>query len=131
MEELDRALLIAGVGIGVVFLSLVLLALILQGLNRFVVKRGASPDEEAPNVERGDKAPDGDGMAARAEKEQAAAIAVALALAEEGGKAWALGSPVEGPKPTPWKLHGLQEQMRSRHFGRGPGPRSSGSRRDQ
>ena len=142
MEELNDALIIAGKGIGIVFLSLSLLVLLLLVLGRIGRRKEASTPGETTPPEGGEMTaeelqpkqatpsetaagPDGTtGEASIAELEEVAVAAAALAVAwnlwpEPNGHAGstqvtpARMAPVREGAARPWRAQGRQELMQS------------------
>ncbi len=107
MTDWGEAFAIAGTGIGLVFLTIVVFTFVMMGLTRLFPGEDTETPQPAPEPEVGD--------GPQADRRLAAAMAVGLALAIQSKGDIQPGRPT-GPssKPSAWKLHGREELMRSR-----------------
>lgn len=106
MSVISQALWITGLGMGLVFAALVLLAGLMSAMTRMFRdhKPALTPDPFAKHPERASDY-------GRGEKERAAAIAVSVALAEQ---AQSTARPLTPPQPTiigAWQLGMRTRQM--------------------
>lgn len=119
LETMNSALLITAIGMGLVFLSLILLWWLMELIVRlFKEKKNKETGVEVLPAERGSVLP-GENADTLNRKKRAAAAAVAYALA--AGKAGATGSE-EIPALSPWQvaLRSRSFSSRSAAFGRKP-----------
>jgi len=119
LEAMNSALLITVIGMGLVFLSLILLWWLMELIVRlFKEKKNKETGVEVLPAERGSVLP-GENADTLNRKKRAAAAAVAYALA--AGKAGATGSE-EIPALSPWQvaLRSRSFSSRSAAFGRKP-----------
>jgi len=119
LETMNSALLITVIGMGLVFLSLILLWWLMELIVRlFKEKKNKETGVEVLPAERGSVLP-GENADTLNRKKRAAAAAVAYALA--AGKAGATGSE-EIPALSPWQvaLRSRSFSSRSAAFGRKP-----------
>ncbi len=119
LEAMNSALLITAIGMGLVFLSLILLWWLMELIVRlFKEKKNKETGVEVLPAERGSVLPDENADTLN-RKKRAAAAAVAYALA--AGKAGATGSE-EIPALSPWQvaLRSRSFSSRSAAFGRKP-----------
>ena len=119
LETMNSALLITAIGMGLVFLSLILLWWLMELIVRlFKEKKNKETGVEVLPAERGSVLPDENADTLN-RKKRAAAAAVAYALA--AGKAGATGSE-EIPALSPWQvaLRSRSFSSRSAAFGRKP-----------
>jgi len=119
LEAMNSALLITAIGMGLVFLSLILLWWLMELIVRlFKEKKNKETGVEVLPAERGSVLP-GENADTLNRKKRAAAAAVAYALA--AGKAGATGSE-EIPALSPWQvaLRSRSFSSRSAAFGRKP-----------
>lgn len=119
LETMNSALLITVIGMGLVFLSLILLWWLMELIVRlFKEKKNKETGVEVLPAERGSVLPDENADTLN-RKKRAAAAAVAYALA--AGKAGATGSE-EIPALSPWQvaLRSRSFSSRSAAFGRKP-----------
>ena len=118
-ETMNSALLITAIGMGLVFLSLILLWWLMELIVRFFTdKKNKEPVVEVLPAESGSVLP-GENADTLNQKKRAAAAAVAYALA--AGQAGAAGSE-EIPALSPWQvaLRSRSFSNRSAAFGRKP-----------
>jgi Na+-transporting methylmalonyl-CoA/oxaloacetate decarboxylase gamma subunit len=111
MDNFPEALRIAGIGMGVVFLGLILLTLLLMALNRLIPAGTPTPAEE----DAGEEIPSGEADSAttlEVTAEEAAAIAAAVQASGGFGDEPPAGR--GGGASSGWRLQGRGRLMASR-----------------
>ena len=105
MTEIGEALRLAGLGMSLVFFSLVIFTLLVLALTRFIGPDKPEVDKQILNEEYGSTEPE-------SEVELAAVMGVAIALGIRSKKTRS-SIPVKS-KGSAWKLQGREDAMRAR-----------------
>ena len=105
MPEIEEALKLAGLGMGLVFFSLVIFTLLVLALTRFISPDKPEVDTQILNGDFGSAEPE-------SEVELAAVMGVALALGISSTNARTF-APIKSKSNT-WKLQGKEDAMRAR-----------------